>query len=113
MEVNMGLGIAITLVGFGGQRSQLYKETCGKVAYWVGKHTSYPVLSFVQIEGELFTVKEAVVSAAKKMIALPSLSGITAKWEVILRELSADCEETLVTVNVDGIEQAAINGNIL
>lgn len=110
----MGLGIAITLVGFGERRSQLYKETCGKVAYWVGKHTSYPVLSFVQIEDELLTTsKEIVVSAAKKMIALPSLSGITTKWEVILRELSADCEETLVTVNVDGIEQAAINGNIL
>lgn len=112
------IGLATTLVGYGGHRSELYGDACHKTAEVVGKHTDYPMLSFVQIvDEEVYAygtrLPAKVISAVTKMVALPSLSGLVANWKIILQELSAGLEDAIVTIQVDGEIEAAIGGNIL
>lgn len=113
----MTIGVATTMIGFGGHGSDAYKTACSEIAEIVGKYTKkYDMLSFVQVDGDLYAVSTkgfgTVVDAAKKQVSLPALSGITERWMSILEEVSAALQDTIVTIFAEGETQAALNGKI-
>ena len=116
----MSTGLTVSVVGFGGQRSVAFKEACDKVVKVVSRLTkAYPMLSFLQAadDQDLYILdnrgKVLVDGVSKRLIALPPLRGLVYDWQNILEGISADLEGVIVTILVDGVIQAALNGEVL
>lgn len=113
----MSLGLAATLVGFGDQNDERYQVACQKVGEVVKKNTSYLLLSFVPLDVPINTLVLKMggdgIAAAERMVDLPSISELQVSWRTILQELSADLEDTIISIFVHEVTEAALNGNIL
>src|SRR5688572_31701829 len=111
-------GIATAIAGVGGIDDPSFQNVCYRTAWVIGRHTDYTIASFVPVAEKGMVayatkVPNELVGAIKKMVSLPSLAGLTKKWREILQELSADLEDTIVTIEVNGEVQAALKGKIL
>ena len=77
----------------------------------------YPIITFERNNNAVTTIDlehfELTDQGITRAIDLPPLKQILRNWQVILKNISYQIPDTLVTILVDGEIQVALNGTIL
>ena len=78
---------------------------------------NYPIVTFERNNNAVTTIDlehfESTDQGITRAIDLPPLKQILRNWQVILKNISYQIPDTLVTILVDGEIQVALNGTIL